>query len=615
MAKPPKRTAVTTTTDASVTTRTTDPSSSHRVTTADLPSPGGLPLTGSDLSNPAPLPTTRPAAIVVHEMPGRAADSFSTARNEIAWPQHRLHELEPIGDQTGLFIGPDQRTYAQLGTEGRFVVERNAQGNYHVPLTFAPGVAGPLLVKNEGLASWRIERPGGHATQTPASTSGTAQAPTYLLPDDARSLTKAEASTDGLRYNKLKQTFVDTAEGTVRVRKNPEGQYQQAFATTHEAPEIFFERIPDSLLWRQKTSDSTSHEPAHQQRLRDVDESAPSAGPSKRPRLDEPTPASSATEPATPAAYSWLPWGHLNKPASIETVQLGWLHYPIVPIGSARTLTTFFVKHPDFDPAGFDAFEHMLRTAPSLQPVATFRIGHDPGEINPGTRFFDEPITQSVARAFPDLSQVSAQAIAKKLFELADNSPLATATGLLNIQAVLHQWKQKPFPVTPAYADPLIMLPVAQAIDRPEGKIIVLPPGRTGELQQLIFDPKRFAIEWNHYKTYPSDLNLRRLLGALLVRSGYDLYPLTHDHRKPTLVFRRASHDQMFFLKLGAVEKVGLVHQPGNELADPQLPDRIGKEAFNALSAAAAQNKVVWLIGGVLKVNSAPDSVFILKER
>lgn len=107
-----------------------------------------------------------------------------------------------------------------------------------------PGVAGPLLVKNEGLASWRIERPGGHATQTPASTSGTAQAPTYLLPDDARSLTKAEASTDGLRYNKLKQTFVDTAEGTVRVRKNPEGQYQQAFATTHEAPEIFSSEFP-----------------------------------------------------------------------------------------------------------------------------------------------------------------------------------------------------------------------------------------------------------------------------------------------------------------------------------------------------------------------------------
>ncbi|WP_460111457.1 hypothetical protein [Pseudomonas sp. S3_H04] len=83
----------------------------------------------------------------------------------------------------------------------------------------------------------------------------------------------------------------------------------------------------------------------------------------------------------------------------------------------------------------------------------------------------------------------------------------------------------------------------------------------------------------------------------------------------PTLVFRHATHDQVYFLKLGSVEHVGLSHTPGNELADPGLPARIGNDAFLALTTATAQNKVVWLIGGVLKVESTPDSVFIIRER
>ncbi|HET9788362.1 MAG TPA: hypothetical protein VFP47_14595, partial [Pyrinomonadaceae bacterium] len=70
-----------------------------------------------------------------------------------------------------------------------------------------------------------------------------------------------------------------------------------------------------------------------------------------------------------------------------------------------------------------------------------------------------------------------------------------------------------------------------------------------------------------------------------------------------------------FFLKLGAISQAGLTHVPGNELTEPSLPARIGQDAFKALTDAAEQNKVVWLIGGVLKVASTPDSVFIIRER
>ncbi|VVM56306.1 hypothetical protein [Pseudomonas fluorescens] len=616
MAKPPKKIPVTAAAETTVTTRPAQSGSGSRVT-ANLPDTLTSGVDSTTGSQPPGTSTNRPPAVIVNEIP----DTYRAARSAIAWPQDRLHELTPHGENTGLFTGPDQRTYAQIGSEGRFIVERDLQGNYYVPLTFAPGVPGPVLTKIEGQASWHIQRPGWQSTQSRSGTPATPQTLSYLAPDDAQTLTRAELSSGGIRYNKLKHTFVDTAEGTVMVRKNQQGDYQLTSATSRDLPEVFFEQIPGTVLWRLKKPDSPSTERPAEDRSRpiaDADQAQP--GPSKRARVDEPEdpvpPTSLDTSvPADQTPFFWLPWGHLNKPPVVESVQLGWFHYPIVPIGSNRNPKVYFVRHPDFAPAGFDAFEQMLRMAPLLQPVATFRIGNDPGEINPGKRFFDEPISQSVANAFPDFSDTTAYTVARKLFELADNSPKITGTGLINIQAVLHQWRQRPFGTAPAYADPLNMLSVAPSIDINGKKLIRMPSQVDGELQRLTFDPQRFPIEWNHYTTYPTDLNLRRLLGALLVRGGYDVFPLTHEHRMPTLVFRRESHDPIYFMKLGAVEHVGLSHTPGNELAEPSLPARIGKEAFVALTTANAQNKVVWLIGGVLKVESTPDSVFIIRER
>ena len=615
MAKPPKKVPVTAPADTTSTTRPVQSGSGTRVTT-NIPDPLLSGVDSTQGSQPSGTSTHRPPAVVVNENP----DIYRTARNAIAWPQDRLHELTPSGVNTGLFTGPDQRTYAQIGSEGRFVVERDLQGYYYVPLTFAPGVPGPVLTKIEGQASWRIQRPGWQSTESRPGTPATPQT-FYLAPEDAKTLTKAELSTGGLRYNKLKNTFVDTAEGTVMVRKNQQGEYQLTSATSRESTDVFFEQIPGTVLWRQKNPLSPATEgPAADRSRRIADADEPEPGPSKRARVDEPEDPVPATSfdtraPADQTPFFWLPWGHLNKPPAGESVQLGWFHYPIVPIGSNRTPKVYFVQHPDFVPEGFDAFEQMLHTAPSMQPVATFRIGNDPGEIHPGKRFFEEPLSRSVAKTFPDFSDTTARAVAKRLFELSDNSPQLTGTGLINIQAVLHQWKQRPFPTAPAYADPLNMLAVAPSIDFNGKKLIRMPSQVDSELQRLTFDPKRFPIEWNHYKTYPTDLNLRRLLGALLVRSGYDVFPLTYEHRMPTLVFRRETHDQIYFMKLGAVEHVGLSHTPGNELAEPNLPARIGNEAFVALTNATIENKVIWLIGGVLKVDSTPDSVFVIRER
>ncbi|MDT6918044.1 hypothetical protein N7632_02600 [Pseudomonas atacamensis] len=522
-----------------------------------------------------------------------------------------------MAQNEGLFTGPDQRTYAQIANEGQFVVEQDGQGNYHVPLTFAPGVPGLPLTRLEGQTTWQIRRP-ERLSNRPAS--ATPNLPSYISPADAMTLSKPELATEGLRYNRLRQTFVTTVDGTVMVRKNKDGEYQQAFASTSNAPDVFFEQIPGTVFWRQKPPGAKpSQTPAQSsQPGEQTDQATP--GPSKRPRLAEAaeTLTASTAKPSSDndqTPYFWLPWGHLNKPAHTESVQLGWLHYPIVPVGSNTAPTVYFVCHPEFFPSGFDAFENMLKNAPEQQPVATFRIGSDPGEVHPGKSFFEEPITTSVARAFPDFSQATTTAVARRLFELADHSPTITGTGLINVQAVLHQWKQLPFSTAPDFADPLNMLAIAPDIDLGGKRLIPMPSQTDSELQRLTFDPQHFSSAWNHYKTYPSDLNLRRLLGALLVGCGYELFPLTYEHRMPTLVFKRAGHDQIFFLKLGAISQAGLTHVPGNELTEPSLPARIGQDAFTALTDAATRNKVVWLIGGVLKVASTPDSVFIIRER
>ncbi|MFJ2466651.1 hypothetical protein [Pseudomonas sp. NPDC087615] len=629
MIKPTKKVSVTTTgsgttSTTSTTTRSVDYLSGNRGTShlPDVYLPGIGSTSAQHSSNISQGSTTRAPSVTVSKMPDAGLDTYGTARSEIAWPQSRFNELIPLADNTGLFTGPDLRTYAQIGTEGQFVVEQNRQGKYYVPLSFAPGVPGPILTKTQGQASWRIEQPGWQLTQTPSAEAVKLQTPSYLSPDNAAKLSKAELSAQGIRYNKLKQTYVDTVEGTVMVRQNADGDYQQAFAATSDSPAIFFEQIPGTKLWRRKAQSTTTDESGAPDNPRPVAErDEPTPGPSKRARLNEPedsippTNDNNASSVQTP--YFWLPWGNLYPPSSVDSIQLGWLHYPIVPIGSAPNSLpkVYFLQHPEFAPAHFDAFEHMLQTNPERQPVATFRIGTEPGEIRPGKRFFEKPLSQSVADTFPDFSDFTSRAVARKLFELSDNSPAITGTGLINIQAVLHQWNQKPFPAAPAYADPMNMLPVVTSVDIGNKRILPLRPQGDGDLQRLTFDPTHFPVEWHHYLTYPSDLNLRRLVGALLVRSGYDIFPLTYEHRSPTLVFRRTNHQEVFYLKLGTVGDPGLSHPPGNELSDPNLPQRIGSAALLALQSAEAQNKVVWLVGGVAKVASNPVAVVIIRER
>lgn len=589
--------------------RPINPSDTHS-TRSDLPSGSS----SSDVTKPTEIELP---SVVVSKMP----TSYIEAHQSIAWPPIRYGELKPVGENSGLFEGPELQIYAEIGTEGRFLVERNPQGTYYVPLSFAPGVPGPVLAKIDGQPRWRIERPGWQPPPKSSEAAFTQQPSTYLNPDQVALLTKAESSEDGIRFDKNKQTYVDLEEGTVRVGKNRDGLYQETSARLLSPSGAVVEPIPGTKRWRRKPLDAPAEQypPALPGA---ADEPTPHS--SKRQRLetlDSPHPGSEAAVPApdqTP--YFWLPWGHLTPPASAESVQLGWLHYVTVPTGTAsdRLPRVYFLQHPEFAPAHFDAFEQMLQEAPHLQPVATFRIGDGGSEAHQGRRLFEKPLSQSVAETFVDFSASTSRAVARRIFELSDDSPVITTTGLINIQAALHQWKQKPFFTTPAFADPMNMLPVAPLVEVSGVKYIKLVAQTEGELQRLTFDPQRFPFEWGHYKTAPTHFNLRRLVGALLIRSGYRVFPLAHEHSRPMLVFSREGHDKVFFLKLGVLGHVDAIKQhmqPGSELTDPGLSSRIGSEAHLALTNAQAQDNVVWLIGGVLQTERGVDSVFILRER
>lgn len=622
MAKPPKKFATppitdisattTTTTTTSTTTRTVETTSSRAITAtvdAFVSRPGS---TVAHVTQTTQGPETRQAAVVVTPMPDRAVTSPDAANRAIAWPQSRRDELTPFGENTGLFTGPDQRIYAQIADEGLFVVERNQQGRYYVPLTFAPGVPGPLLAKIDGQASWRIQRPGWQTSPEQGETSAAAQTPTYISIEDAKRLTAAEMDTNGVRYNKLKQTFVTTVDGTVMVRKNQNGEYQQAFASTSEAPEIFFEQIYGTVFWRRKTLHTASTETANAGHPASAEPTEAIAGPSKRARVEEPTQASSGTQDEE-AKLAWIRWGLLNTPP-VASVQMGHLHYPIVPVGSNKAPQIFFVLNPEFMPTDFNSFENMLQTAPHLQPVAAYRFGVNPGEVHPGDLLFQQPLWATVRQMFPGLSDLTARAVAIRMYETADNSSTITGTGLVNIHTILNQWKYPAFANATEFADPVSMLAVAPYTERAGKRLIRLPSQTDAELLRLTFDPQGSPVEWHHYTTDPTELNLQRLLSALLRRSGYDIYPVPHERGAPTLVFKGAQNDRVFLLK-GAVDHSDLSPTPADELTQPGLPARVGPEAFEALTEAAAQKKLTWLLGGVLKVDGVPDSVFIVRER
>ena len=148
------------------------------------------------------------------------------------------------------------------------------------------------------------------------------------------------------------------------------------------------------------------------------------------------------------------------------------------------------------------------------------------------------------------------------------------------------------------------------------GWLTLLPEASSATLRRLDFDPNRFPEQWNTFVNDPSNLNLKQLVSDVLVRNGYEVFPLSNEHQGPTLVFTRPNHDWVFFLKLGRVngDAIKQITPSGAELSDPHLSLRIGEAARDRLRTAYDQNKVMWLLGGTQVTAAGYESVFLIRE-
>jgi hypothetical protein len=553
----------------------------------------------------------------------------------LTWPADRVHLLQPYGLDGDLFTSPDGQLYAHVEGEGHILVERQSDGRYQIPFGFSPQLPGPFLSKSERQPTWKIERPAwltqglvSDPLHTVVVDPPRPEAPTYLAPADAARLTPAAATPDGIRYDKHRKTYVDTAEGTVMVRKNAAGEYQQAFAAASNSPDVYFERIAHSRLWRHKTREPLPLQEAAQQDRRrpasEIDE--PTPGPSKRTRLeDDASDSHSLAESllsANPQALNlsfgmWRNWGKTLRPSLGQHIKIDGLHYRIVPQTLKDNSRLVYLQHPLFSPALYDAFEFMLRDNPSLQPK--WAVKKDNRWIVLEWRVpFEMPITQYISRTFRYLSDQSVNSLARAMFNHANRSQVINAHGLAIINQTFRYWLDRNVRWTPRSdtADPLLMLrSLADEQGRGHGASIAIPAMLGEGLQRLDLDPGRFPHHWNDYATAPTPDALRTLFSKVLVDDGYTVIAALHPFASDALLFHRETLDALFILKLPALVD-GRLTRP--TVPTPAVGDLLLQLRSSAqqptLPRARETNTIINLLGGVQTDALGQPTLFIIKE-
>ncbi|MDR6913811.1 hypothetical protein J2X66_000658 [Pseudomonas sp. 3296] len=591
----------------------------------DTPVRGGEPSTDTPASNTFPGDTTQQQPVVVTHMPAHTSRPFVQHENLVSWPLGQIDQLIRVGD-TGLFMSKEQRLYANLENAGIGRVEPNANGDYQVYFPFAPERAGPVLRKVEGKPLWAVlpSVPGLPAGRAHATVS-TVDRPVQLIRNPVVIKKLPTANKLGIRWHNLRSYVELLDEGIVQVARNANGDYQATFGQEWTPSGPILERIGLTRFWRRKPQTQATDQQAVHQQSSTVEE----AGPSKRLRLEENEEQPNITGPAQQTIplypthpvkanpYLWVSWGKVNKPQASESIQIGELHYQTVPEVKNVQRVLNYLQHPEFPPSRFDLFEQMLHAKPWLQPVPIVLNSDGKWIVNSARRLFEKPMTESVSNVFPDFSPITSRAVAKKLFEHSGNSEVIAREGLYTTALTLDHWKERVGIFDAKFENPIDLLPVASRVDH-EGTIISMVPATFGEpLHRLDFLPGHFQMEWDNFVADRSDYNLKRLASTVLIRNGYEVFPLLNEHRNPKLIFRRTGHDKVYFLKLGIVEKnaIELNPSPIPEIASPALVLQVGTEAQQALITANQQNNIVWLLGGFQTTPSGWQSVFIIRER
>jgi hypothetical protein len=610
MVKPPKRVAGVTAPDIRPNMANTSPR---------LPATTTLPAALPDAS-------AQPPSVQVNDMPASYSAQVASALQAITWPADQAHLLQRLDHDSGLFTSPDGKLYARVENEGHLLVEMQHDGRYQIPFNFSPRLPGPFLIRTERQPVWTFERPGwlAHNSESDrrnaAAESLAAEQPTYLAPDAAALLSPSRQTPDGIRYDKHRKTYIDTAEGTVMVRKNANGEYQQSSATVRDASALLFEQIPGTRLWRRKTG-SEPERSLQEKRKASTDTPEPMAVPGKRLHQEEGTDASQALTDsllsANPEAINlsfglWRNWGQSVRPQVGHHIEIDGQYYRVMQQDMSANPRLVYLQHPLFSPVLYDTFEYMLRENPSLQPKWAVKQNNQ-WTVLDSVVPFEMPLTQYISRTFKYLSDQSVNSLARAMFNQANRSEIIIAPGLALMNQVFRYWANRDQHTAPRreLADPLLML---RPLYGPEETLAI--PSSLGEgLMRLDFDPGRFSRHWNEYAATPDGPGLRKLFSQLLEDDGYVLNHSTNTLAENELLFYREKIDHVFVLKLPPLINGRLQRFQPERFERSEAVVQTSSSEPKPLSAYSKDKKISYLLGGTQTDVLGQTTLFIFKDQ
>ncbi len=414
------------------------------------------------------------------------------------------------------------------------------------------------------------------------------------------------------------RTYVELSEGgTVLLGRDADQHYRARSSSELVASGPRLEQMEGSHLWRRiphhdVTLSSDSNPASTPPKLTDDEWSE--GGASKRPR---PSTSQSAETQSAPAFGK--NWGLDPRFTLSQFVTLDNVHYKVVTSLNAREHPIIYIQSPAHPVYDFDLLEAILRHTPDEQPRSAIQVPPDNHWVIDTRLPFEKTLTAYVRDAFPEITTVTLENIARKQFELANNSEFAEAAGLTALRQIFHSWKNATPSPHPQWSDPLLMLTTLATSSSARGtaRSIALPlPSTKGTLDRLDFDPLRFQQQWNYFLSTYTPVDLKRFMAGLLRRNGYTVMEPSSYSSFPALVFQRAGHDFVFFLSLHRtrIPKISLPGYTDPNVAGVLLENQVGEAAAKVVRDAHHANKVIWLKGGTEIRPGIADTVFIIRD-
>lgn len=597
MAKPPKKIPTPGSPDTP-STGTRLPSGDNRATdSTNIPRPGSyLPESGASpgirLPNAPEISVPPKPLVVITDLPGPARTKPEFPADMFVYEPNDGNKLILLGN-SGLSLNNEGWLYARIEHIGDVAIQVNANGQYEIKTTSQHIVE---LEKLQKKPLWQKKTHSSHTQQPGAAVPASAlhnplSLDKLIIPKQyARTLTEPDEA--GIRRDSLKRTYVNVENNTTVMVQTVAGRYLATTARSLMPNGPTLERIEGTTRWR-------------------VDESA--SRPSKRPRIEESVDAADNAAPPEGWVRSWEPNPHLwrtwGKPTA-ETegsIEVDGRHYRVFDF-DRNVQSVAVIKGPESG-STFLQLELALVNTPWHQPVVARR--NDAGSWTVSSvPLFDRSLIQSVADAFGDFDSTTSSAIARSLFEYFNNASRVTSQGWLDLSATLRQWRNRSTKSHSGLSDPFQLLPVTSGSDTSGQQRLSLPSASPDwRLQRVDFNISRLKQEQSQLAT-ASALEPIQLFHTLLLRNGYEVFPLTNHLQNGELVFRR-SH-QLYFLKLQQTVTDSIAYEPPM-VNDPHLVTRIGGEAYQALISANEKNSVIWLAGGIQRLETGQEAAFIIR--